>query len=93
MDALGDIKQLQLEQKRKAQAIDKNVNPPMIADPSMKNEPASLLPGAVTSMAGLLVLGMTMRQLCSSIVPLRAPYTGSPAIGVPRPRAAWTRIW
>jgi len=48
MDALGDIKQLQLEQKRKAQAIDKNVNPPMIADPSMKNEPASLLPGAVT---------------------------------------------
>lgn len=48
MDALGDIKQLQLEQKRKAQAIDKHVNPPMIADPSMKNEPASLLPGAVT---------------------------------------------
>lgn len=48
MDALGDIKQLQLEQKRKAQAIDKQVNPPMIADPSMKNEPASLLPGAVT---------------------------------------------
>lgn len=48
MDALGDVKQLQLEQKRKAQAIDKMVNPPMLADPSMKNEPASVLPGAVT---------------------------------------------
>lgn len=47
MDALGDVKQLQLEEKRKAQAIDKMVNPPMVADPSMKNEPASLLPGAV----------------------------------------------
>jgi hypothetical protein len=31
MDALGDIKQLQVEQKRKAQAIDKMVNPPMVA--------------------------------------------------------------
>jgi Bacteriophage head to tail connecting protein len=48
MDALGDIKQLQLEQKRKAQAIDKMVNPPMIADVALKNEPASLLPGGVT---------------------------------------------
>jgi hypothetical protein len=48
MDALGDIKQLQVETKRKAQAIDKYVNPPMLADVGMKNEPASLLPGAVT---------------------------------------------
>lgn len=48
MDALGDVKQLQVEQKRKAQAIDKMVNPPMTAHVSMKNEPASLLPGGVT---------------------------------------------
>ena len=48
MDALGDIKQLQQQEKRKAQGIDKQVNPPMVADASMKNEPASLLPGAVT---------------------------------------------
>ncbi|MFM0151435.1 portal protein [Paraburkholderia sediminicola] len=48
MDALGDIKQLQVEQKRKAQAIDKIVNPPMIADVQLKNQPASLLPGGVT---------------------------------------------
>ena len=53
MDALGDTKQLQVEQKRKAQAIDKMVNPPMQADASMKNEPASLLPGAVTYVPSL----------------------------------------
>lgn len=48
MDALGDIKQLQVETKRKAQAIDKMVNPPLVADVSLKNEPASVLPGGVT---------------------------------------------
>jgi hypothetical protein len=48
MDALGDVKQLQVEQKRKAQAIDKLVNPPMVADVQLKNEPATLLPGGVT---------------------------------------------
>lgn len=48
MDALGDIMQLQVEQKRKAQLIDKLVNPPMIADPALKNEPASVIPGGVT---------------------------------------------
>jgi hypothetical protein len=48
MDALGDIKQLQVQQKRKAQAIDKMVNPPLLADVSLKNEPASVIPGGVT---------------------------------------------
>lgn len=48
MDALGDIKQLQVEQKRKAQLIDKLVNPPLVADPALKNEPASVIPGGVT---------------------------------------------
>ena len=48
MDALGDVKSLQVEQKRKAQAIDKHVNPPMLADVSLRNEPASMLPGGVT---------------------------------------------
>lgn len=52
MDSLGDIKMLQVEQKRKAQAIDKHVNPPMVADVSLKNEPASLLPGGVTYVSG-----------------------------------------
>jgi hypothetical protein len=53
MDALGDDKQLQQETKRKAQAIDKMVNPPMIADVQLKNQPASLLPGGVTYVNGL----------------------------------------
>ena len=48
MDALGDIKALQLEQKRKAQAIDKLVNPPMAGPSSLKTQRASLLPGDVT---------------------------------------------
>jgi hypothetical protein len=54
MDALPDNKQLQLEIKRKAQAIDKWVNPPMIADIQLKNQPASLLPGGVTYIAGAM---------------------------------------
>lgn len=53
MDALGDIKQLQQETKRKAQAIDKMVNPPLVADVQLKNQPASLLPGGITYVSGL----------------------------------------
>lgn len=48
MVALGDIKMLQAEQKRKLEAIDKMVRPPMTGPTSMKNNPASLLPGSVT---------------------------------------------
>lgn len=48
MDALGDIKQLQVEQKRKSQLIGKLVNPPLVADPVLKNEPASVIEGGVT---------------------------------------------
>ena len=48
MDGLGDQKQLQLESRRKAQAIDKMVNPPLVADVQLKNQPASLLPGGIT---------------------------------------------
>jgi hypothetical protein len=53
MDALGDIKQLQQEQRRKAEAIDKMVNPPMLADIQLKNQPASMLPGGWTYVSGL----------------------------------------
>lgn len=48
MDALGDVKQLQVEQKRKAQAIDKMVNPPLMADVALKNEPLTSVSGGVT---------------------------------------------
>lgn len=58
MDALGDVKQLQQETKRKAQAIDKLVNPPLIADAQLKNQPSSLLPGAVNYVQGMNNVGM-----------------------------------
>ena len=48
MEALASSKMLQQLEKRTAQAIDKVLNPPMVADVAMKNEPASLLPGGVT---------------------------------------------
>lgn len=46
--ALGDVKMLQKEQQRKLEAVDKMVRPPMTGPTSMKNNPASLLPGAIT---------------------------------------------
>lgn len=48
MDALGDCRALQLYEKRKAQAIDKIVNPPMKGPGSLRNQRASLLPGDIT---------------------------------------------
>lgn len=54
MDALPDNKQLQLEVRRKSQAIDKLVNPPLVADIQLKNQPVSLLPGGMTYVAGIL---------------------------------------
>ena len=54
MDALPDVKQLQQETRRKAQAIDKMVNPPMVADIQLKNQPSSLIPGGVTFIAGMM---------------------------------------
>jgi hypothetical protein len=48
MDTLGDIKQLQQQQKRKAQAIDKMVNPPMVAPTTLRGKPSSVLPGRTT---------------------------------------------
>lgn len=48
MDALPAVKQLTVEQRRKGEAIDKMVRPPMVASISMKNEPADTLPGGVT---------------------------------------------
>ena len=49
--ALGDAQQLQAQQRRKLEAIDKQVKPPMVGPPSLKNEPASLLPGGITYVA------------------------------------------
>lgn len=47
MEALPDIKQLQVMQIRKGETVDKKVRPPMVGPMSMKNNPASLMPGAL----------------------------------------------
>jgi hypothetical protein len=48
MQALGDIKALQLMQKRKSQAVEKSVNPPMVAPVSLKNQRSSIIAGDIT---------------------------------------------
>jgi len=48
MVALGDVKQLQLGEKRGFQAIEKMVNPPLIMPPEFRNTVVSQLPGGIT---------------------------------------------
>lgn len=48
MTALGDNKQVQMETRRKAEFIEKLVRPPMGANPELKNEPSSIIPGNIT---------------------------------------------
>jgi hypothetical protein len=48
MDVLPDVMQLQVMTRRMAEAIDKQVRPPLVADMSLKNQPSSSLPGHVT---------------------------------------------
>lgn len=48
MEALGDIKQLQHEQLRKAQGIDYMTNPPLQVPIGLKNREIETLPGGVT---------------------------------------------
>jgi hypothetical protein len=53
MAALPDVRQLHQMTRRFAEAIDKMVRPPMLADVSLKNEPSSTLPGRVTYVPNL----------------------------------------
>lgn len=48
VNAIGDIKQLQHGERRIAQAIDKMVNPPMLADANLRAQKTSILSGDVT---------------------------------------------
>jgi hypothetical protein len=48
MDCLGDVKQLQHEQLRKANAIDYQTKPPLQVPTSMKNRNVDQLPGGIT---------------------------------------------
>lgn len=53
MEALPDIRALQINQKTKAKTLDKRHNPPMTATLAMQNMPASVLPGGVTYVPGI----------------------------------------
>lgn len=53
MDVLPDVIQLQVMTRRMAEAIEKQVRPPLVADMSLKNQPSSSLPGHVTYVANL----------------------------------------
>lgn len=48
MEALGDNQQLQTGEKRQLQAIEKMINPPMIAPTSMQNKRISAIAGEIT---------------------------------------------
>lgn len=48
MTALGDVRQLQIGEKRSLQAIEKMVNPPMQGPAALRNVRASILPGDIT---------------------------------------------
>ena len=48
MMSLGDVKALQTMEKRKAQAIEKKINPAMVASNKLKDSKVSILPGDVT---------------------------------------------
>ena len=48
MEALGDVKQLQHEQLRKAQGIDYKTKPPLQVPTSMKNRDVETLPGGIS---------------------------------------------
>lgn len=53
MIALGDVKGVQIEEKRRAQAIDKMVNPPLRGPATLKNVPISTLPGSTNLYSGM----------------------------------------
>ena len=57
MDALPAVRQLQIEQRRKAEGIDKSVRPPMVASANMRNEPMSTLPGGITYVTDVAASG------------------------------------
>lgn len=48
MTALGDVMQLQVETRRKAELLEKLVRPPVVASVELKNQPTSIAPGGIS---------------------------------------------
>lgn len=57
MDALGAVKMVNLEERRKYQVIDKVWNPTMNADATLRNQGADLLPGGINWVQGMAMNG------------------------------------
>jgi|LakMenEpi02Jun12_1017388.scaffolds.fasta_scaffold00102_14 hypothetical protein len=84
MEALGDIKQLQHEQLRKAQAIDYQTKPPLQVPASMKNRDVETLPGGVSYYDGqsngiktAFEVNLNLQYLLNDIVDCRERVRGS----------------
>lgn len=64
MTALGDTKGLQLLERRKAQAIDKALNPPLVGPSTLRTQKVSLLPSDITyDDAGARGSGLGLRPI------------------------------
>ena len=57
-EALPDVKSLQFLQRRKAEAIDKMVKPPLVGDSALANSVVSLLPGGLNFIPGGSAAGL-----------------------------------
>jgi hypothetical protein len=84
MEALGDIKQLQHEQLRKAQAIDYQTKPPLQVPASMKNRDVETLPGGVSYYDGqsngiktAFEVNLNLQYLLNDIMDCRERVRGS----------------
>lgn len=63
MDILPDVRQLQVETLRKAEALEKAVRPPLIGSAELMNQPGSKLPGHLTLLNGDIGAGKGIRSI------------------------------
>ncbi len=63
MTALGDVKGMQMAEKRKAQAVEKMNNPPLQGPPSLQHVPVSSLAGGLTLFQGSDTQGGGLRPI------------------------------
>lgn len=63
MDILPDVRQLQVETARKAEGIERGLNPSLIASAEMQNKPTSRIPGHITYLSGDISAGKGMRSI------------------------------
>lgn len=57
MEALGDIQQLQMHERRGSQALEKSINPPMVGPAVLRTQKSTVLPGDITYLDNMGVQG------------------------------------